>query len=181
MSASYDMNYIPNPENDKVWFNLGKKFSVIDDKHVCASYITTRNYGKSHKMSNRIWNISFTSLKSILDDMVCGSYPPTIHKITVDSFDVALTHVFYAFPNPDIVRENHYAHRQHVYKKSYSKEDKEFIEDFLIKIRCFLIEIDTIEIIRQNKYYTKLKKCINKLVKVLDSFDELFRQAEIET
>lgn len=181
MSASYDMNYIPNPENDKIWYDLGKKFSEIDDKCTRSFFITTRNYGKSHKMSNRIWNISFTSLKSILDDMVCGSYPPNIHKITVDSIDVPLTQVFYAFPNPDITRENQYAHRQHTYKKSYTKEEKKFIEDFLIKIRCFIIEIDTIEIIRQNKYYTKLKKCNSKLVKILDSFDELFRQSEIET
>lgn len=177
MSASYDMNYAPNPENDKIWYNLGKRFSVIEDNHISSCFITTGKFGKSHKMSNRIWNISFISLKSTLDDMVCGSYPPNIHEITVDSISVPLVHMFYSFPNPDINRQNHYAAKKHVYEKSYSIEEKQSIEEFIGQIRCFLLDIVKIDIIKNNKYFNRLTKNISKLVKSLDSFEELFRQA----
>jgi hypothetical protein len=179
MSASYAMNSVKNPEHDKIWYDLGKKLSIIDRNCTRSYFITMQNYGMSHKMTSKICNIRLISIKSTLDDMVCGNYPLDIHTITAYSVEVPLTHVFYAFPNLDLITENQYAQRQHTYKKSYNKEEKEFIEEFLILIRYFLLEIVEIDIIKQNKHYKRLEMNINKIMKALDSFNKLFRQAEM--
>ena len=150
MSASSAMNYVVRPECDKIWYDLGKKLSVIDHNCKRSCFITMQNYGTSHKMSSKICNISLLSIKSTLDDMVCGSYPLDIHTITADSVEVPLTHVFYHFPNPDLTTTHQYAQRQHTYKKSYTKEEKEFIEEFLILIRYFLLEIVEIALYSSN-------------------------------
>ena len=178
MSDSYAINGVKNPEHDKIWYDLGKKLSIIDHNCTRSSLITMQNYGTSHKMSSKICNIRLISIKSTLDDMVCGSYPLDIHTITAYSVEVPLTRIFYHFPNPDLTT-NYYAQRQHTYKKSYTKEEKEFIEEFLILIRYFLLEIVEIDIIKQNKHYNRLEKNINKIMKAIDSFNKLFRQAEI--
>jgi hypothetical protein len=179
MSDSYAINGVKNPEHDKIWYDLGKKLSVIDRNCTRSYFITMQNYGTSHKMSSKICNIRLISIKSTLDDMVCGSYPLDIHTITAYSVEVPLTHVFYNFPNPDLTTENQYAQRQHTYKKSYNKEEKEFIEEFLILIRYFLLEIVEIDIIKKNRHYNRLERNINKIMKAIDSFNKLFRQAEI--
>jgi hypothetical protein len=179
MSASYDINYKPNPENDKIWFNLGKTYGILKDKCIRSQFTLLRSYGMSHKLTKCACNLGLDSISSTLDDMVCGSYPPYIYQIIVDDIEVPLTHVFYDFPNPDLSRKNEYAHRQKKYQKALVKEDKEFIEEFVAHVRYFFIELDTINIITTNKHYKLLKKQIVSFLKKLDSFESLLKEAEV--
>jgi hypothetical protein len=179
MSASYDINYKPNPENDKIWFNLGKTYGILKDKCIRSQFTLVRSYGKSHKLTNYAWNLGLDSISSTLDNMVCGSYPPYIYQIIVDDIEVPLTRVFYDFPNPDLLRKNEYAYRQKKYQKALFKEDKEFIEEFVAHLHYFFIELDKIDIVIMNKHYKLLKKQITSFLKKLNSFESLLKEAEV--
>ena len=180
MSASYDMNYVPRPENDKIWFDLGKMFGLIRYKNTKVNFMAIKGYGKSHKMTNAACSISLTSIASVLDDMVCNDYPRNIHVIKVNDVEVGLTSVFYNFPNPDIDDTNEYAHRQSKYNKAFYEDDKQFIEEYIAHFRIFLRDVQTVELVKKNKkYYDRLTKSISKLIKQLDKFESMFKEADV--
>ena len=179
MSASYDIKYVPSIKNDKMWFDLGKTFNTIKDKCTHSQSITSRSYGTSHKMNSSIWNINLDGIASILDDMVCGSYPPYVYSINSNDLEVSLTRVFYDFPQPDIIRTNEGAYRQGRYKKAYLKDDKYFIEEFIAHLRIFLKDIININVIKNHKKINTLNQKLSKVEKSLDRFEELFREAEV--
>ena len=152
------MDYIPTSrinnlligdDVDTFWVDLGIETSNLIKWNSYCWVILEYCLGKNKTKSLLTIDKHFCRLQSLLDDLVCISYPRSIFSIQVNNQDVRITHIFYS--NDDIIICPFEKNK----KKTITQQDKNYI------IKC---------IEQTNIYLNYLENNIDKLPVNIENF-----------
>lgn len=176
MAAGAEIN------NDELWLDLGKSFAGLKARCRHVSHdIIYKSYPKAHRLAGLAYSlvaVDIRDLASMLDNIICSSYPLTVRTISSDEIRITLTGVFYKYPiEPIEIANNTYPTRP--YQNALYENDKLYIEDFIRDIGLFITQITNMPIVMNSVYYRSLRQIITKMTKRLEKIGEMIRDADI--
>ena len=137
-------------EVDKFWIKLGIETCNIKRWNDNCMFIIQNAFGKTK--TRLFWALKkkINLLVGGLDDLICNSYPRSIHSIKYDNREIQITHIFYNIE--DIIE-----YPVNAYKKTITLQDKKYITNFIE---------------RTNKYLNFLEENVDNLPVNVENFNE---------
>lgn len=157
---NYNDEFIkPDNNIDDYWINLGiETCNLYNWSRYCHSILVT-SFGSTK--FNFLYNMIqeyFGTLRSYLDDIVCGNYPKNINSIQ----NVLITNIF--LHNPNIIE--YPTRNSDKLRKYITKDEKKYIMTFIKRINVYLkyIEnnIDILFLINLKFYNSTNKEIANR-------------------
>lgn len=128
-------------EVDEFWIKLGIENCNIYRWNENCMFLIQNLFGKTKSRPFVSLNKRLRVLRSLLDDLVCFSYPLSVHSIKYDNREISITQIFYNIG--DIIN-----YPFNTKKKIITLQDKKYIINFIE---------------RTNKYFNFLEKNIDNL------------------
>jgi hypothetical protein len=144
-------------EVDEFWIKLGIETCNIYRWNLNCMFIqNARVFSALEKQLNL--------LRSLLDDLVCNSYPRSIHSIKYDNREIYITNIFYNIA--DIIK-----YPVNTYK--ITLQDKNYIINFIERTKNFLDFLEenidklpvNVENFKEKTFYNETIKNIKKQIK----------------
>ena len=118
-------------EVDEFWIKLGIETCNIYRWNDNCMFIVQNAFGKTKSRIFVGLEKQLCLLTSLLDDLVCNSYPRSIHSIKYDNREISITKIFYDME--DIME-----YPVNTYKKTITLQDKKYIINFIERTNKFL-------------------------------------------
>jgi hypothetical protein len=118
-------------EVDEFWIKLGIETCNICRWNDNCMFIVQNAFGKTKSRLFVGLEKQLRSLTGLLDDLVCNSYPRSIHSIEYDNREIFITDIFY---NMEDIME----YPVNNYKKTITVQDKKYIINFIERTNKFL-------------------------------------------
>ena len=137
-------------EVNEFWIKMGIENCNINRWNVNCMYLIQNVFGKTKSRLFVSLEKYLDRLKSLLDDLVCNSYPRSIHSIKYDNREIFITEIFYSIEDIIEYPVNTYN------KKTITLQDKKYIINFIE---------------RTNKYLNFLEENIDNLPVNVENFN----------
>ena len=124
---TYCDDYLSIPKNkvgyevDEFWTKLGIENCNINRWNVNCRFLISNVFGKKKSSLFVSLGKQLDMLTSLLDDLLCNSYPRSIHSIKYDNREIFISEIFYSIKDIIEYPVNTYK------KKTITLQDKKYI------------------------------------------------------
>ena len=153
-------------EVDEFWIKLGIETCNIYRWNVNCMFTIENAFGKTKSRLFVALEKQILLLQGLLDDLLCNSYPRSIHSIKYDNREIYITNIFYNME--DIIK-----YPVNTNKKTITLQDKKYIINFIERLNKYLNFLEenidnlpvNVEKFNEKSFYNKTVKHITQQIK----------------